>query len=85
MASVEYLNAAFDSAMQDIRGLVRLLPDIPFVDEQSEAMKTLTSPQGRVMLLKLIKNAIAAGESAEAAKQAIENKLVQAEMKDEAK
>ena len=85
MASVEFLNAAFDSAMQDVRGLVRLLPDIPFVDEQSVAMKELSSPQGRVMLLKLIKNAIAAGESAEAAKQAIENKLVQAEMKDEAK
>ena len=77
MASVEFINAAFNSAMQDIRGLVRLLPDIPFVDEQSEAMKSLTSPQGRVMLLKLIKNAIAAGESAEAANTKMEAKLAE--------
>lgn len=71
MASVEFLNAAFDSAMQDVRGLVRLLPDIPFVDEQSVAMKQLQSSEGRVMLLKLIKNAIAAGEAADAANEVI--------------
>jgi hypothetical protein len=81
MASVEFLNAAFDSAMQDVKGLVRLLPDIPFVDEQSVAMKELSSPQGRVMLLKLIKNAIAAGEAAEAAKDAIAAKEAEAETK----
>ena len=74
MASVEFLNAAFDSAMQDVRGLVRLLPDIPFVDEQSVAMQQLQSAQGRVMLLKLIKNAIAAGEAADAAHAKIEAK-----------
>ena len=74
MASVDYQNAFFDSVMRDLPGLVRLLPDIPFVDEQSVAMKQLQSSEGRVMLLKLIKNAIAAGEAADAAKDAIAKK-----------
>ena len=65
MASVKYLNAAFDSVMADIVGLVRLLPDIPFVDEQHEALKTIRSEQGRAMVLKLVKNAVAAGEAAD--------------------
>lgn len=69
MPSTEFLNAAFDSAMKDVRGLIRLLPDIPFVDEQSVAMKALNEPAGRVMLLQLIKNAVAAGEAADAAKE----------------
>ncbi len=62
MASVDYINAAFDSALHDIQGLVRLLPDIPFVDEQGVAMQKIRSPEGRRMLLKLIRNAIAAVE-----------------------
>ena len=77
MESIEYINAAFDSAMQDVRGLVRILPDIPFVDEQSVAMKELQSPQGRVMLLKLVKNLIAAGEAADAAHAKLESKLAE--------
>ena len=69
MPSTEFLNAAFDSAMKDVRGFIRLLPDIPFVDEQSVAMKALSEPAGRLMLLKLIKNAFEAGEAADAAKE----------------
>lgn len=65
MASVNYLNAAFDSVMHDVQGLVRLLPDIPFVDEQGEAMKKIRSPEGRAMVLKLVQNAVAAGEAAD--------------------
>lgn len=65
MASVEYTNAAFDSALKDIKSLLRLLPDIPFIDEQSLAMEKINSQEGRLMLLKLIKNAIAAGERAD--------------------
>lgn len=81
MASIDYINAAFDSAMRDIRGLLRLLPDIPFIDEQSVAMRELQSPQGRAMLLKLIQNAVAAGENADAGKKKAEEKV--AEMKAE--
>lgn len=66
MASTKYLNAAFDSAFKDIHGLLRLLPDIPFVDEQHLASQKIESPEGRAMLLKLIQNAIAAGEKADA-------------------
>lgn len=69
MASIDYTNAAFDSALRDIRGLLRLLPDIPFIDEQSLALQKINSPEGRAMLLKLIKNAIAAGEAADAKKK----------------
>ena len=65
-ASVAYLNAAFDSVMTDVVGLVRLLPDIPFVDEQGIAMQKIRSAEGRQMMLKLLKNAIAAGEQADA-------------------
>lgn len=65
MASVAYVNAAFDSALRDIKGLLRLLPDIPFIDEQSVAMEKIQSAQGRAMLLKLIQNAVAAGEAAD--------------------
>ena len=67
MASTKYLNAAFDSVMSDVVGLVRLLPDIPFVDEQHEAIKALRSEQGKAMILKLVKNAVAAGEAADGA------------------
>lgn len=66
MASVNYTNAAFDSALRDIKDLVKLLPDLPFVDEQSLAMQKINSPEGRGMLLRLIRNAIAAGEAADA-------------------
>lgn len=65
MASTDYLNAAFDSALRDIHGLLRLLPDIPFIDEQSVALQKIQSPQGRQLLLKLIQNAVAAGEAAD--------------------
>jgi hypothetical protein len=65
MASEHFLNAAFESAMRDAHGLVRLLPDIPFVDEQSVAMRQLRSPDGQAILRKIIKNAIAAGEAAD--------------------
>lgn len=68
MASVEYLNAAFDSVMRDIKGLLHLLPDIPFVDEQNIAMREINSPRGREMVLKLVKNAVASGEAADARK-----------------
>jgi hypothetical protein len=68
MASTDYLNAAFDSVMHDIQGLVRLLPDIPFIDEQSAAMQKIRSSEGRAMVLKLVKNAVAAGEKADADK-----------------
>jgi hypothetical protein len=66
MASTDFINAAFDSVMHDIQGLVRLLPDIPFVDEQGVAMQKIRSQEGRVMVLKLVQNAIAAGEKADA-------------------
>lgn len=66
MASLDYVNAAFDSVMHDIQALIRLLPDIPFIDEQGEAMKKIRSSEGRVMILKMVKNAVAAGEAADA-------------------
>ena len=69
MASVDYLNAAFDSAKKDIISLLRLLPDIPFVDEQHLAMQKINSPEGNAMILKLVKNAAAAGEAADAKKK----------------
>jgi hypothetical protein len=76
MASVEYLNAAFDSAKKDIQKLLVLLPDIPFVDEQAVARSSLNSAQGTAHILALVKNAAAAGEAADAAKaEALENKV----------
>lgn len=65
MASINYINAAFDSVMHDLPGLIRLLPDIPFVDEQKVALDKIKSPEGRAVLLKLLKNAIASGENAD--------------------
>lgn len=66
MASVAFLNAAVDSLRKDLHGLVRLLPDIPFVDEESVALKHIDSPEGTAMMLKAIKNLMAAGEAADA-------------------
>jgi hypothetical protein len=65
MASKEYLNAAFLSAEKDLEGLLHLLPDIPFVDEQLIARDKLASDKGRQALYRLVKNAIAAGEAAD--------------------
>jgi hypothetical protein len=69
MASIPYINAAFDSIMHDLPGLIRLLPDIPFVDEQHIALQKIQSQEGRVIVLKLLKNAIAAGEAADRKKE----------------
>ncbi len=65
MASVRYINAAFDSAKRDIIQLLVKLPDIPFVDEQAVARSKLNSPHGTELLLDLVRNAIAAGEAAD--------------------
>jgi hypothetical protein len=72
MASVEYLNAAFDSAKKDIQKLLVLLPDIPFVDEQAVARSSINSAQGTAHILALVKNAAKAGEAADAAKTGAE-------------
>jgi len=69
MASIDYINAAFDSVMHDLPGLIRLLPDIPFIDEQAVAMQKLKSQEGKVIILKLVKNAIASGEAADKKKE----------------
>jgi hypothetical protein len=69
MASKEYLNAAFLSAEQEIEKLVTLLPDIPFVDERAVAMRELASERGRKMIYDIVRNAIAAGEAADAKKK----------------
>jgi hypothetical protein len=69
MASVEYLNAAFSSAKKDIMKLLVLLPDIPFVDEQAVARSSINSQEGTERILALVKNAAAAGEAADAAKE----------------
>lgn len=70
MASVEYLNAAFTSAKKDIIKLLVLLPDIPFVNEQAVARTSINSQQGTEHILALVKNAAAAGEAADKAKEA---------------
>jgi hypothetical protein len=66
MASTAYLNAAFDSVKKDIMKLLVMLPDIPFVDEQTVARSSINSPQGTQHLLALVRNAVAAGEEADA-------------------
>jgi len=67
MASTAYLNAAFDSVKRDVTKLLVLLPDIPFVDEQAVARSSLNSEEGTQHLLLLVRNAVAAGEAADAA------------------
>jgi hypothetical protein len=66
MASTTFLNAAFDSVKRDTTKLLVMLPDIPFVDEQAVARSHLNSPQGTQALLDLVRNAVAAGEAADA-------------------
>lgn len=66
MASKEYTNAAFDAAKRGIMSMLVMLPDIPFVDEQAVARSAINSPDGTQHILALIKNAIAAGEAADA-------------------
>lgn len=77
MASVDYQNAMFDSIMRDLPSLVRLLPDIPFVDEQSVAMQEIKSPRGRAIILKLLQNAIHSGEAADEARAHVEAKAAE--------
>jgi hypothetical protein len=67
MASTAYLNAAFDSVKKDVMKLLVLLPDIPFVDEQAVARSSINSAEGTQHLIALVKNAVAAGEAADAA------------------
>ena len=67
MASTAYLNAAFDSVKRDVTKLLVLLPDIPFVDEQAVARSSLNSEEGTQHLLLLVRNAVPAGEAADAA------------------
>jgi hypothetical protein len=69
MASTAYLNAAFNSVKKDVIKLLVLLPDIPFVDEQQVARSSINSQQGTEHLLALVKNAVAAGEAADAAEK----------------
>ena len=66
MASMEYTNAMFNSVRADLFRLLAMLPDIPFVDEQEVARSHLSSEKGTKMLLKLVEDAIAAGEKADA-------------------
>jgi hypothetical protein len=66
MASVAYLNAAVDSVKKDITKLLVMLPDIPFVDEQAVARSELAKPEGQRMILQIVRNAVAAGEAADA-------------------
>jgi hypothetical protein len=74
MASTAYLNAAFDSVKRDVMKLLVMLPDIPFVDEQSVARSSLNSEQGTQHLLALVRNAAAAGEAADAKEREEEEK-----------
>jgi hypothetical protein len=69
MASIEYQNAAFDAIKKGILKMLVLLPDIPFVDEQAVARSSICSQQGTQHILALMKDAIAAGEAADAAKE----------------
>jgi hypothetical protein len=66
MASTDYLNAAFVSVKKDVIKLLVMLPDIPFVDEQAVARSSINSQQGTEHLLALVRNAVAAGEAADA-------------------
>lgn len=68
MASKEYTDAAFNSVMNGVTKLLVLLPDIPFVNEQAVANSEIHSKRGQQLMHKLVEDAIAAGEAADARK-----------------
>lgn len=77
MATTDELNADFDAAYKDLDNLIRsFIPDrsIPFVGNIRDiASQKLHSPEGKSMLLKVIRDVIAADEKWRAAHQEVKS------------